>query len=416
MNSFGKTTIGKLVEFQRGYDLPKSEFVEGQYQVRSSNGILGYHNEYKCKGPGITIGRSGTVGLPHYVTDDFFPHNTTLFIKDFKGNFPKYIYYLIENLKLNEWKSGSGVPTLNRNHLHPIQVNAHLDLDSQKQIAKILSDLDAKIEVNNKINEELEAIAKAIYDYWFVQFDFPNANGNPYKSSGGKMIFNDELKREIPEAWLKGTLDDISKIVRGVSYNKHDIKTPNDDNVTPVLRATNITGNVIDLDNMVYVPDGFVSEKQLMNKYDVLITMSSGSKDHIGKNGMFYFDKRVAFGAFCAKLEAKKDYKFYLSCYMQSDFISETIKKECLGTSINNLNGSLIKGFRLVKPDKDVLKNFNEKLTPIHEKIGNNQKQNQKLAELRDWLLPMLMNGQVTVKEAQEHINQAAEPQESYQK
>src|SRR5690606_4495603 len=107
-------------------------------------------------------------------------------------------------------------------------------------------------------------------------------------------------------------------IVRGVSYNKHDIKTPNDDNVTPVLRATNITGNVIDLDNMVYVPDGFVSEKQLMNKYDVLITMSSGSKDHIGKNGMFYFDKRVAFGAFCAKLEAKKDYKFYLSCYMQS--------------------------------------------------------------------------------------------------
>lgn len=173
MNSFVKTAIGKLVEFQRGYDLPKSDFVEGPYPVRSSNGVLGYHNKYKCQGPGITIGRSGTVGLPHYIEDDFFPHNTTLFIKDFKGNHPRYIYYLIENLKLNDWKSGSGVPTLNRNHLHPLEIKAHIDLKEQKQIAKVLSDLDAKIEVNNKINAALEALAKTIYDYWFVQFDFP---------------------------------------------------------------------------------------------------------------------------------------------------------------------------------------------------------------------------------------------------
>lgn len=200
----------------------------------------------------------------------------------------------------------------------------------------------------------------------------------------------------------KGVLDDIAKIVRGVSYSKHDIKTLNDENVTPVLRATNITGNVIDLENMVYVPDEFVSEKQLMNKNDVLITMSSGSKNHIGKNGMFYFDKKVAFGAFCAKLEAKESFQFFLKSYMQSEFISETIKKECLGTSINNLNGSLVKGFRLVKPSDDVLDSFNKKMKPIHNKIGNNQKENQKLAALRDWLLPMLMNGQVTVSQHDE--------------
>lgn len=402
MNSFVKTAIGKLVEFQRGYDLPKSDFVEGPYPVRSSNGVLGYHNKYKCQGSGITIGRSGTVGLPHYIEDDFFPHNTTLFIKDFKGNHPRYIYYLIENLKLNDWKSGSGVPTLNRNHLHPLEIKAHIDLKEQKQIAKVLSDLDAKIEVNNKINAALEALAKTIYDYWFVQFDFPDTNGKPYKSSGGKMVYNDELKRNIPEGWKKGVLDDIAKIVRGVSYSKHDIKTLNDENVTPVLRATNITGNVIDLENMVYVPDEFVSEKQLMNKNDVLITMSSGSKNHIGKNGMFYFDKKVAFGAFCAKLEAKESFQFFLKSYMQSEFISETIKKECLGTSINNLNGSLVKGFRLVKPSDDVLDSFNKKMKPIHNKIGNNQKENQKLAALRDWLLPMLMNGQVTVSQHDE--------------
>ena len=326
-----------------------------------------------------------------------------------------YIKALIEvNLKkLLGGTLGSVFPNLTKDNLFNLECFVH-SKQEQKQIAKVLSDLDAKIEVNNKINQELEALAKTIYDYWFVQFDFPDQNGKPYKSSGGKMVNNEQLKREIPVGWEKGVLDDIAKIVRGVSYNKHDIKTPNDENVTPVLRATNITGNIIDLENMVYVPDEFVSEKQLMNKNDVLITMSSGSKDHIGKNGMFYFDKKVAFGAFCAKLEAKENYQFFLSSYMQSEFISETIKKECLGTSINNLNGSLVKGFRLVKPSEDVLKSFNEKLKPIHNKIGNNQKQNQKLAELRDWLLPMLMNGQVTVGEAKEELGMVAEEDVKY--
>src|SRR5690554_48879 len=211
MTNISKTTLGKLIEFQRGYDLPKSEMIDGIYPVRSSNGILGYHNEFKVKGPGITIGRSGTVGLPHLIKTNFYPHNTSLFIKDFKGNDVNYIYYLLKYLKLNDQKSGSGVPTMNRNHLHPLSVNAFLEIQTQTQIAKVLSDLDAKIELNNRINAELEAMAKLIYDYWFVQFDFPNEQGNPYKSSGGKMVYNGELKREIPEGWEVVKINDRSE-------------------------------------------------------------------------------------------------------------------------------------------------------------------------------------------------------------
>lgn len=133
MNSLKDSTLGSLIEFQRGYDLPKKNFINGPYPVRSSNGVLGYHNEYKSEGPGITIGRSGTVGLPHFIEEDFFPHNTTLFIRDFKGNDEKYIYYLVTSLKLNEWKSGSGVPTLNRNHLHPIKIKAYVENQDQKE-------------------------------------------------------------------------------------------------------------------------------------------------------------------------------------------------------------------------------------------------------------------------------------------
>ena len=119
----------------------------------------------------------------------------------FKGNDVRYIYYLLKTLKLNEYKSGSGVPTMNRNHLHPIKVFATKDSETQEKITSVLSVLDDKIELNNHINTELEQMAKTLYDYWFVQFDFPDANGKPYKSSGGKMVYNDVLKREIPEAW-----------------------------------------------------------------------------------------------------------------------------------------------------------------------------------------------------------------------
>ena len=125
------------------------------------------------------------------------------------------IYYLLQYLDLGNQKSGSGVPTMNRNHLHPIKIRAYRDKTYQQRTIKILSLIDKKIQINNQINQELEAMAKTLYDYWFVQFDFPDQNGKPYKSSGGKMVYNPELKREIPEGWgvesVGNLLDKVTK-------------------------------------------------------------------------------------------------------------------------------------------------------------------------------------------------------------
>ena len=271
------------------------------------------------------------------------------------------------------------------------------DITTQKLITSFIENLSIKIALNNRINAELEATAKIFYDYWFVQFEFPNVDFKPYKTSGGKMYWNEKLKREIPEGWENGTLDDISELIRGVTYNANDIKLVNDNHVIPVLRATNIKGNIIDLENMVYVSAKNVNLKQLLKKYEILITMSSGSIEHIGKNGFFYFDKEVAFGAFCAKLVAKGEFQYYLYSYTQSDFMFTTIKNECLGTNINNLNSSLVNGFKIVIPPRELIKIFNKKVASVYEKIGANLNENQQLSSLRDWLLPMLMNGQVTV-------------------
>lgn len=313
---------------------------------------------------------------------------------------PKFVYYSMFRDDFFDHvmrgSKGTKMPRGDKNQILDFLIPDY-DITTQKGITSVLSSLDSKIELNNRINAELEAMAKTLYDYWFVQFDFPNPDGNPYKSSGGKMVLNDELKRVIPVGWRNGTLRNISDLIRGVSYDSNDIKSVFDERVIPILRATNLSGNVIDLNNMVYVPCSNVSEKQYLNKFEILITMSSGSKEHIGKNGFYYFDKKVAFGAFCAKLVAKKGLEFYLYNYTQSDFMFNTIKNECLGTNINNLNASLVNGFKLVIPPFEILSEFNKIALPIYNKIGNNLKENQHLSSLRDWLLPMFMNEQIIV-------------------
>jgi len=367
----------------------------------------------------LLLSINGTLGSMAFFNNEKVMLGKSAAYLNFNSNINQFYYYYFQLKGVQDYfydvATGSTIKNLSLKSIQDFEVPVPEESE-WKGIVKTLKSIDAKIELNNKINRELEAMAKTLYDYWFVQFDFPNADGKPYKSSGGKMLYNAELKREIPEGWENGTLGDISDLVRGVTYDASDIKEENDYDVIPILRATNISGNVIDLDNMVFVPKQNVSANQVLNKFDILITMSSGSKDHIGKNGFFYFDKEVAFGAFCAKIVAKDKYRFYVYSYTQSDFMFSTIKNECLGTNINNLNGSLVKGFKIVIPPDDLVEKFNDEVLSIYEMIGNNHKQNQQLSELRDWLLPMLMNGQVTVKEAEERLSMAAEPCVEYKK
>ena len=150
-------TLGDLVTFQRGYDLQKSKMNVGIYPVVGSNGIIGYHNEYTTESPSITVGRSGNVGKPFIYYGRSWSHNTSLYIKDFKGNDPIFIYYYLQTMNLANYAGGSAVPTLNRNHIHTLKVFVPIDVSVQRKIAEILKSIDDKIYVNNKINENLAA-------------------------------------------------------------------------------------------------------------------------------------------------------------------------------------------------------------------------------------------------------------------
>jgi len=387
-----KTTLGSLIEFQRGYDLPKSSFNDGKYPVISSNWILGYHNQFKTKGPGITIGRSGTVGLPQYVETNFFPHNTSLFVKDFKGNDPKYIFYILKTFGLNERKTGSGVPTMNRNHLHPLKVLAHLDSQDQQKIASILSDLDSKIELNNNINTELEAIAKTLYDYWFVQFDFPDTNGNPYKTSGGEMVWSEELKREVPMGWEVNTINKKVKIGSGFPFDSDDYS---DSGEYKIITIKNVQDGFLDtstVDKIDFIPEK-ITDFCVLKIGDVLMSLTG----NVGRM-CFVDQEKLLLNQRVGKFNGDKNFVNYMYLFFKRPENQTRLEKIAGGSSQSNLSPiDAVKDFFAIPP-QNVLNDFSGIIIPIFDQMINNKQENQKLAELRDWLLPMLMNGQVVVE------------------
>jgi len=288
-----------------------------------------------------------------------------------------YVYYLARSPKFRNRAIGcmegtSGRKRVNDKHLQN-EIFEMPNIQTQTAIAHILSSFDNKIELNNKINKELENMAKTIYEYWFVQ--------------------------NVDKNWERKRLEELGvNVIRGVTYNKNDIKTLNDRDVIGILRATNINGNVIDLDNLVYVDKSLISENQKLKPFDILITMSSGSKDHIGKNGLFCFDNaNVAFGAFCSKIDVREEYKLYIYEHFQSEKFKKYVKNCCLGTNINNLNNEMIKDILITIPPTPILQKFNKTVSPIFSDIIKNRQENACLAQLRDFMLPLLMNGQVKV-------------------
>ncbi|GHV40561.1 hypothetical protein FACS189490_05920 [Clostridia bacterium] len=170
MGNWKECVLGDILTFQRGHDLPKSQITVGGYPVVGSNGIIGYHNAYTTEEPSITIGRSGNTGNPFIVYGRSWSHNTTLYVKEFKDSDPVFVYYLLKTLDLGNFAGGSAVPTLNRNHIHTLEISVP-PFEKQVRIGHTLRALDDKIERNNAINHNLEQTARAIFKSWFVDFE-----------------------------------------------------------------------------------------------------------------------------------------------------------------------------------------------------------------------------------------------------
>ena len=380
-----KRKIGDILTLQRGYDLPASKMEGGNVAVVGSNGIIGYHNIVKYDAPCIIVGRSGSVGKVRYYSIPTWPHNTALFVKDFKGNDPLYLYYFLKNLHLDEKfsKSSSVVPSLDRNIVHSLHVQFQEDINEQKNIAKILSAFDIKIALNRQINDNLEAMARQLYDYWFVQFDFPNENGKPYKSNGGKMVWNEKLKRNIPNKWNNGILSNIANITMGQSPDGSSYNE-NGNGTIFYQGSTDFGIRFPSIRKYTTAPSRFAK------KGDILMSVRAP----VG--AMNIANNDCCIGRGLTSLSSKVGSTTHLY-YILDDLRMKFENINSAGTTFGALTKDGLYGLPVVVPSVDIIKQFEDICKPIFDKQMCIGEEINALTKQRDELLPLLMNGQATV-------------------
>lgn len=323
----------------------------------------------------IIISREAPMGVVGIVPKEFqccLGQRLVLLKIDKSKCIPKYLLYTlmseyvqVQIRRINQ--TGSIVSNLNISSLKKLKIPLH-NFEEQRKIANILSAIDDKIQINNQINQELEAMAKTLYDYWFMQFDFPDQNGKPYKSSGGKMVYNPELKREIPEGWGVEKLSHFLTIKNGKDH-KHL-----QDGKFAVYGSGGIMRTVTD-----YLYSG---ESILFPRKGTLNNVMYVNEKFWTVDTMFYSEVNKNNSAL---------YVFY--SVKDIDF-----NKLNTGTGVPSMTSSILYDLNIIVPEENILEKFNSIVKRNYETIKLNNIQNQELTQLRDWLLPMLMNGQVKVE------------------
>jgi type I restriction enzyme S subunit len=300
----------------------------------------------------------------------------------------RYLYYWLllagKTGRLERYFTGSTIKHLPGDGLSEIEIELP-SIDNQKAVSTILGKLDQKIALNNAINAELEKAVKLLYDYWFVQFDFPNAEGKPYRSSGGKMVYNGQLKRKVPKGWQVDKLESKLNMQRGVepgsgAYSEEATETE----TVPFIRVSDLGSK----------PALYISEEAANGNRcvptDVLVSFD-------GSVGKMAIAMEGAYSSGIRKITPKDgDYSDALIYFIfQSEEIQKTIAKYAVGSNILHAAGAIE---HLMSPYEEVVaRTFMAKIDPMYKKIVKNHQQNKELTALRDFLLPLLMNGQVTV-------------------
>lgn len=333
--------LGDLIIFQRGHDLPKTQMQGGKYPVIGSNGIIGYHDEYTTESPSITVGRSGNVGKPFLYKGKTWSHNTSLYIKEYKNVDPIFIFYFLKTLDLGNYAGGSAVPTLNRNHIHTLNVTIPADIEEQRRIADVLSALDDKIEMNMEVNKNLLEHAQAIYVEMFIA----QANFN----------------------WRLGHLSDLITVKYGKDHKKLA------GGLYPVYGSGGI---------MRYV------ERPLYDKESVLIPRKGTLNNVMYVNEPFWSVDTMFF------TEMKQDNiaKFVFHFVKSQDIASLNA-----GSAVPSMTTDILNAMELQIPDAPSLAKFEDTVAPMYLTMQHNNKESNELASLRDTLLPRLMSGELDV-------------------
>lgn len=424
-----EVSLGEVIELKRGYDLPKDKRLSGNVPIVSSSGVTDFHAEAMVKGPGVVTGRYGTIGEVFFVSEDYWPLNTTLYVRDFKGNDPSFISYLLKTLDFQAYSDKGAVPGLNRNHLHLAKIRIPEKV-TQRSIAKVLSGLDSKIELNRRINQTLEAMAQAIFKSWFVDFDPVKAKiaalqqaRDPLRAAmtaiSGKpdaeldalpreqydqlaataVLFPDEMEElelgEIPKGWAIQSAESLSEVGIGKTpprkepqwFTEEDgdwrwvsIKDMGASGVFQQRSSEFLTADAVSRFNVRVVPDRTVLLSFKLTIGRVAIT-----------DGPMVTNEAIAHFKLPRDAAISSE---YLYLYLKNFDYSMLGSTSSIADAVNS---KTIREMPITVAGSPLVDRFTRTVAPLFEEIRNRQNEIASLCATRDALLPRLLSGEIKV-------------------
>ena len=392
-----ETKIGEQATLQRGIDITKAAQRDGKVPVISSGGVSSYHDTAAVKGPGVVLGRKGVVGSVFYVEEDYWPHDTSLWVKDFHGNYPRFVYYFFKSVatRIARMDVGSANPTLNRNHVHPMPI-VWPPIAEQKAIAAVLGALDDKIELNRRMNATLEAMARALFQSWFVDFDPVRAKLDgrqpvgldPATAALFPASFQDSAIGPIPKDWTAKPLPEAVEV--------NPRRTLRAGTIAPYLDMKNLPTQGHSAEEVI--DREFTSGTKFQNG-DTLLARITPCLEN-GKTGYvdFLADGQVGWGSteyivLAPKPPLPPQFGYLLA---RSDALRTHAIQNMTGSSgRQRVPSECFNSFWLAVPPPDIALRFDELTAPLMAKIKANADQSRTLATMRDTLLPKLLSGEV---------------------
>lgn len=389
-------TLQQLVNIKYGKSQKKVQDNEkGTYPIYGTGGLMGYAKEFLYDKPSVLIGRKGSISKIKYVEHPFWTVDT-LFYTEVNNELvmPKYLYYKMSLIDFNYYNEGTTIPSLRTDTLNKIELQIPT-LDVQRAVVELLNSLDRKIELNNEMNKTLEEMAQALFKRWFVDFEFPNENGEPYKSSGGEMV-ESELGM-IPKGWIVYSIDKICDI-NMTNYSKKDNWS-----YINYLDTANITNNKIEnIQKIDCLTDKVPSRaKRKVKENSIIYSTVRPNQHHYGiikdpvdnmivSTGFVVLDSRIDF--------IKNDILYF---WLIQDNHTEVLQAigETSTSTYPSIKPSDIANMKLVLPPKVVIEGLSDKFDKINLYINQLRNEEKQLIELRDSLLPKLMSGEIRVED-----------------
>jgi type I restriction enzyme, S subunit len=391
-----------FVSLQRGFDLPESKRRLGEVPVVGSFGITGYHDTSRVRGPGVTIGRSGaSMGVVNYAPMDYWPHNTALFVTDFHGNDQRFAYYFLSSIDFQRYNSGSAQPSLNRNYIYslPIKVPSRAE---QRSIASVLGSLDDKIDLNRRMNETFEEMARALFQSWFVDFDPVRAKMESRQPTGISAeiaaLFPHRLENceigKAPEGWEVWRVDDVGEVICGKTPSTRVPEYYGDD--IPFITIPDMHGKIFatTVRRKLSQAGAASQEKKMLPTGAICVSCIATPGLTVITSEKSHTNQQIN-----TVVPNEPDETYFWYWVLRS--LGDEIRAAGSGGSVvTNLSTGRFSKLRVLAPPADLRFYYHSLVGPLFERILANDRESSTLAAIRDALLPKLLSGEIRVGKA----------------